>query len=45
MPGTEERKTALRYNGHGNNFKFGAARFFVTPNFADTYNLLVLQLH
>ena len=45
MPGTEERKTALRYNGHGNNFKFGAARFCVTPNFADTYNLLVLQLH
>ena len=45
MPGTEERKTALRCNGHGNNFKFGAARFFVTPNFADTYNLLVLPLH
>ena len=39
------RKTALRFNGHGNNLKFGASSFFVTPNFADTYNLLVLQLH
>ena len=29
----------------GNNLKFGADSFFVTPNFADTYSLLVLQLH
>ena len=45
VPGTEGRKTALRFNGHGNNLKFGAASFFVTPNFADTYSPLVLQLH
>ena len=45
VPGTEGRKTALRFDGHGNNLKFGAGSFFVTPNFADTYNLLVLQLH
>ena len=36
---------ALRFDGHGNNLKFGAASFFVTPNFADTYSPLVLQLH
>eukprot|EP00959_Pyramimonas_sp_CCMP1952_P370648 7762742-Pyramimonas_sp.AAC.1 len=45
VPGTEGRKTALRFNGHGNNLKFGAASLFVTPNFADTYSPLVLQLH
>ena len=45
VPGTEGRKTALRFDGHANNLKFGAASFFVTPNFADTYNPLVLQLH
>ena len=45
VPGTEGRKTALRFNGHGNNLKFGAASFVVTPNFADTYNTVVLQLH
>ena len=45
VPGTEGRKTALRFDGHGNNLKFGAASFFVTPNFADTYSPLVLQLH
>ena len=45
VPGTEGRKTALRFNGHGNNLKFGAANFFVTPNFADAYSPMVLQLH
>ena len=45
VPGTEGRKTQLRYNGHGNNLLFGAASFFVTPNFADTYSPLVVQLH
>ncbi len=45
VPGTEGRKTQLRFNGHGNNVLFGAASFFVTPNFADTYSPLVLQLH
>ena len=45
VPGTEGRKTALRFDGHANNLKFGAASFFVTPNFADTYSPLVLQLH
>ena len=45
VPGTEGRKTQLRFNGHGNNLLFGAASFFNTPNFADTYSPLVLQLH
>ncbi len=45
VPGTEGRKTALRFDGHANNLKFGAASFFATPNFADTYSPLVLQLH
>ena len=45
VPGTEGRKTQLRFNGHGNNLLFGAASFFVTPNFADTYSPLVLLLH
>ena len=45
VPGTEGRKTALRFDGHGNNLKFGASSFFVTPNFADTYSPLVVQLH
>ena len=45
VPGTEGRKTQLRYNGHGNNLLFGASGFFVTPNFADTYSPLVHALH
>ena len=45
VPGTEGRKTALRFDGHGNNLEFGASSFFVTPNFADTYSPLVVQLH
>ena len=45
VPGTEGRKTQLRYNGHAANVFFGAPSFFTTPNFADTYNALVLQLH
>ena len=45
VPGTEGRKTALRFNGHGNNLFFGAPTFFNTPNFADTYSYLILQLH
>jgi hypothetical protein len=45
VPGTEGRKTALRFNGLGNNILFGASTFFTTPNFADTYSSLVLQLH
>ena len=44
VPGTEGRKSALRFDGRGNNLKFGAAGFFVTPNFADVYHPLVLQL-
>ena len=44
VPGTEGRKSALRFDGRGNNLKFGAASFFVTPNFADVYHPLVLQL-
>ena len=43
VPGTEGRKTALRFDWHGNNLKFGASSFFVIPNFADTYRLLVVQ--
>ena len=38
------RKSALRFDGRGNNLKFGAASFFVTPNFAYVYHPLVLQL-
>lgn len=45
VPGTEGRRTNLRYNGHGNNLPFGAPTFFITPNFAVTYNPLVLQIH
>ena len=45
VPGTEGRKTALRYNGHGNNILFGPASFFTTPNFADTHSPLIVQLH
>ncbi len=45
VPGTEGRKTALRYDGHGNNIFFGPASFFNTPNLADTYNYLMVQLH
>ena len=45
VPGTEGWKTALRFDGHGNNLKFGASSFFVTTNFADTYSLLVVQFH
>ena len=44
VPGTEGRKTQLRYNGHANNVFFGAPSFFTTPNFADTYNPLVTCL-
>jgi hypothetical protein len=45
VPGTEGRKTQLRYDGHGNNLMFGASSYFVTPNFADTYSPLVKLLH
>ena len=45
VPGTEGRKTALRYNGHGNNLLFGPPSFFNTPNFADTYHPLMVLLH
>ena len=45
VPGTEGRKTALRYNGHGNNLFFGPPSFFNTPNFADTYHPLMVLLH
>ena len=43
-PGTEGRKTQLRFDGHSNNLFFGAPSFFTTPNFADTYNPLVKNL-
>ena len=45
VPGTEGRKTKLRFNGHGSNILFGAPSFFNTPNFADTYNPVVKLLH
>jgi len=45
VPGTEGRKTALRYDGHGNNLLFGPPSFFNTPNFADTYHPLMVLLH
>ena len=45
VPGTEGRKVALRYNGHGNNLFFGAASYFCTPNFADNYSPLMWMLH
>ena len=45
VPGIEGRKTTLRFDGHANNLKSGAAIFFAIPNFADTYSPLVLQLH
>ena len=38
VPGTEGRKRKLRFNGHANNLLRGPPSFFVTPNFADTYN-------
>ena len=41
VPGTDGRKTQLRFNGHSSNVFFGAPSFFTTPNFADTYNPLV----
>ena len=43
VPGTEGRETALRFDKHGNKLKFGASRFFVIPNFADTGRFLVVQ--
>ena len=45
VPGTEGRKTTRRFDGHNNNLLFSAATFLNTPNFADTYNPLILQLH
>ena len=45
VPGTEGRKRKLRFNGHANNLLWGPPGFFVTPNFADTYNPLVKMLH
>ncbi len=45
VPATEGRKTALRFDGRGNNLCFGASTFLVTPNFADTYNPLKNLLH
>ena len=45
VPGTDGRKTAFRFDGHGNNFKFGASSFVVTLNFADTYSPLVVEFH
>jgi len=45
VPGTEGRKAALRFDGHGNNLLYGCPSFFVTPNFADTYHPLVKLLH
>ena len=45
VPGPEGRKTKLRFDGHGNNLLFGGPSFFVTPNFADTYNPIVKLLH
>ena len=45
VPGTEGRKTKLRFDGHGNNLLFGGPSFFATPNFADTYNPIVKLLH
>ena len=38
VPGTEGRKTQLRYNGHARTVLFGAPSFFVAPNVADTYS-------
>ena len=45
VPGTVGRETELRFDGHGNNCKFGPSSFFVMPNFADTYSLVVVQIH
>ena len=45
VPSTEGRKRKLRFNGHANNLLWGPPSFFVTPNFADTYNPLVKMLH
>ena len=45
VPGTEGRKTKLRFDGHGSNLLFGGPSFFATPNFADTYNPIVKLLH
>ena len=42
---TEGRNTTLRFNGHASNLLFGGPSFFVTPNFADTYNPIVKLLH
>ena len=44
VPGTEGRKTALRYDGNGNNIFFGASIVFLTMNFADTYHYLMALL-
>ena len=45
VPGTEGRKRKLCFDGHANNLLWGPPSFFVTPNFADTYNPLVKMLH
>ena len=45
VPGTVGRETELRFDGHGNNCKFGPSSFFVMPSFADTYSLVVVQIH
>ena len=45
VPGTEGRKIALRHDGHANNLFFGAATYFTTPNFADTYAALMVLLN
>ena len=36
---------AVCFDGRGNHLIYGAANFFVAPNFADTYNPPLLQLH
>ena len=45
VAGAEGRKTPLRFDGHAANLLFGGPSFFVTPNFADTYNPIVKLLH
>ena len=44
VPGTEGRKTTLRYDGHANNICFGASTVFFAMNFADTYHHLLALL-
>ena len=45
VPGTEGRKVSQRHLGHAMNLWFGPSVAFITPNFADKYQRLMVDLH